>query len=566
MLDKFRIALGYTKNGASLFCQDCKNEDYSLGYTYKQGRLRAELWVKNEVRLSSAALIYDFVYQDNYKVFCNGYQSWSYTREYSKGEKLKGLKSISKYPPIKKFAYTSGEYHFVDYPEKAGEFHSITYGYIRNEDEYTLIGSLCERAGYTIIRYSFNQNSLRIEKDVEGKLLKAGDKITLFDLYYEKGDYNAVFDNYFKVMGVSKPKINRLCGYTSWYNYFGKITEEIILRDLEGLSKVAGKEAHIFQIDDGYQTAVGDWLSVDAVKFSRGMKFIADTIHGKGYLAGIWLAPFNCQKDSVIAREHPEWLIKDTAGKLIVSSIAWGGAYTLNFYIPEVRDYLKKVFGEVLNTWGYDMVKLDFLYSICMYPMYDKSRGEIMCEAMDFLRECVGDKYILGCGVPLGAAFGRVDFCRIGSDVHTAYRDPFYVKLLNREIISTRTAITNTIFRRHLNGRVFLNDPDVFILRNSKKEFPGMESPQLKYTPEQKELLALVNSIFGDVLFVSDNTGVYGEEQKQILLNAYKGYGYKVLSADSDSEDNCRILLKKDDTVYALEFNIRKGDYTLKEV
>ena len=95
MLDKFRIALGYTKNGASLFCQDCKNEDYSLGYTYKQGRLRAELWVKNEVRLSSAALIYDFVYQDNYKVFCNGYQSWSYTREYSKGEKLKGFKSIS---------------------------------------------------------------------------------------------------------------------------------------------------------------------------------------------------------------------------------------------------------------------------------------------------------------------------------------------------------------------------------------------------------------------------------------------------------------------------------------
>ena len=54
-----------------------------------------------------------------------------------------------------------------------------------------------------------------------------------------KGDYNAVFDNYFKVMGVSKPKINRLCGYTPWYNY-SKIRRNY--PDLEGLSKVAGKK------------------------------------------------------------------------------------------------------------------------------------------------------------------------------------------------------------------------------------------------------------------------------------------------------------------------------------
>ncbi|EKC48560.1 hypothetical protein OBE_15116, partial [human gut metagenome] len=39
-----------------------------------------------------------------------------------------------------------------------------------------------------------------------------------------------------------------------------------------------------------------------------------------------------------------------------------------------------------------------------------------MCEAMDFLRECVGEKMILGCGVPLMPAFGKVDYCRIGAD------------------------------------------------------------------------------------------------------------------------------------------------------
>ena len=28
-----------------------------------------------------------------------------------------------------------------------------------------------------------------------------------------------------------------------------------------------------------------------------------------------------------------------------------------------------------------------------------------MQEAMEFIRECVGDKLILGCGLPLGAGF-----------------------------------------------------------------------------------------------------------------------------------------------------------------
>ena len=41
--------------------------------------------------------------------------------------------------------------------------------------------------------------------------------------------------------------------------------------DLEALSKVDA-DIDIFQIDDGFQTATGDWLSVDPVKFPNGMK------------------------------------------------------------------------------------------------------------------------------------------------------------------------------------------------------------------------------------------------------------------------------------------------------
>jgi hypothetical protein len=41
-----------------------------------------------------------------------------------------------------------------------------------------------------------------------------------------------------------------------------------------------------------------------------------------------------------------------------------------------------------------------------------------MWEAMDLIRDMVGpEKLVLGCGVPLAAAFRKVDYCRIGSDV-----------------------------------------------------------------------------------------------------------------------------------------------------
>ena len=47
-----------------------------------------------------------------------------------------------------------------------------------------------------------------------------------------------------------------------------------------------------------------------------------------------------------------------------------------------------------------------------------KSRGEIMWDAMQLVRDLTGtDKLLLGCGVPLACAWRSADYCRIGSDV-----------------------------------------------------------------------------------------------------------------------------------------------------
>ena len=151
---------------------------------------------------------------------------------------------------------------------------------------------------------------------------------------------------------------------------------------------------------------------------------------------------------------------------------------------PEVRAYLKKVFARVLDEWGFDLVKLDFLYAAAPHGSASETRAGRMRRAMAFLRELCGDKLILGCGVPLMPAFGLVDYCRVGCDMTLDWDNNLVMRRTNRERPSTRLSIADTIFRRELSGRAFLSDPDVFFLRDDN----------IKLTEEQKQTLATVNA------------------------------------------------------------------------
>ncbi len=487
----------YSCGGREYTLTGSKSEFMDADISITDSEVRITLLPKTFVKLLSAKVRWSQDYVASTKFFANGYQSWSTSREYTKGDFQRGAATLPGVRAVGQLAGISGDINIAGNETKAGCFHSFTYAYIKNSDDILLIGSLSERSGFTIIRADMNSGTLSCEKDVEG--VATDIPYELYNVVIFNGVYNEVFDKYFSLWNIPEAKCDHLAGYTSWYNYFQNINEKQILRDLKAMDGVS-EDINIFQVDDGYETFVGDWLDLNPIKFPHGMKFIADNIHKRGYMAGIWLAPLNVQTKSRTAAEHPDWLIKAPNGKPDVSCLGWGGAYTLDMYIPEVREHIKHFFDVILNIWGYDMVKLDFLYSQCRWPRYNKSRGQLMCEAMEFLRECCGDKLILGCGVPLGAAFRYVDACRISCDVSKNYSGDFYTPLkLNVEVPSAQMAINNSLFRRHLNHRVFLNDPDVFFLRYTN----------VRFNIKQKLLLGAVNNICGDVLFVSDNMKEY---------------------------------------------------------
>lgn len=459
-------------------------------------------------RSSESELVLKISCSQRDKLFFNGYQTWTPSHE---------VTPISTFAPIKPFFRSAGrpwgttrygDAFFIDYSGRPGCFHGFTYMYIRSGDTYTLFGSTDETNGYTIFYFDSMMHELRVVKDA-GFTRKYDKEVHIVGF---EGTEDEVFDAWFEASGIKCRDAKPLAGYSSWYNRFEKITDQTITEDLEGCSKVL-RPGDLFQIDDGWQIAVGDWESNPA-KFPRGMKASVDDIHAKGYLAGLWLAPYSAQNDSSIVRNHPDWLLRRD-GRPWYAGCNWGGFFSLDIDHPEVQAYLKGVFDKIFNEWGFDLVKLDFLYSAAPWETVrgryiGESRGARMHRAMKYLREWCGDGLILGCGVPLGPAFGVVDYCRIGCDASLDWENTPLMQQVNREIVSTRNAIGDIYYRRQLDGRAFLNDPDVFFLRRNN----------IKMSEELKDMHARVCAQYGSLLLTSDNMGEYDEEQ----LASYEEY------------------------------------------
>jgi alpha-galactosidase len=506
--------LAYKKgkhNFSVCLTQGMETEDFTLvineALTNDGRHFSAVLTPKTEFTITDCFLLTDEMLTDDNPVFLNGYQTWTDSSEVTLNHSIPKLNPLAK-PLIGMY----GDYSF--YKSGRDRLQSWSYTYISdiNDGAVSLYGSLSEKSGYTVFEYSRKEKNLRVIKDCNGLTPTVGVPYVLFNVFAIHAEENIAFDSYFAVANIPKPRVAPCTGWTSWYNYYTKVTQEDVLENLAAFSS-RKLPINYFQIDDGFQKAVGDWLRINE-KFPQGMAYLADEIHKAGYKAGLWLAPIICEKKSKIYQEHPDWVLHKAG-----LNPGWSGIfYVLDFYNPEVRAYLREVFDTVLNKWNYDMVKLDFLYAASLIRRKDKTRGQIMCEFFEFLREISGDKIILGCGAPLGPAFGLFDYCRISSDVALMWEDKFLSAIHYRERVSTFNALTSTIGRHQLNGRAFYNDPDVFILRNSNN----------KLSDDQKYTLFMINSVLGGLVFTSDNINEYTGSQMELLESLFTAQNKKV--------------------------------------
>lgn len=294
-----------------------------------------------------------------------------------------------------------------------------------------------------------------------------------------------------------------LRGYTSWYMHYNSITESILKQNVEAFAHtVRSCDAHakVFQVDDGYQAHIGDWLTPSA-GFPGGVAQVASWAREKGLEAGIWCAPFIATEHSTLFKEHPEWLLRDTQGELVLcgNHPLWGGRFfALDTENPEFLAHLEKVLATFFQEWDFRFLKADFLYATARIPAGGLTRAQRSARAHEFLyATCVklGAK-LLSCGAPLASAYLRCDYSRIGADVGETWENTEFGSAPSREKVSTRGTLVNTLTRAALSGVAFGNDPDVCILRE--------ESQHL--TQAERALLAEINFTLGDLVFTSDNT------------------------------------------------------------
>ena len=516
-----------------------ENDDYKIEASDNNDETKFVIYPKKQITLLSAIIEIDHHYSKDECVYLNGYQSWTDTREFEINE---NVKSINKLPKA-----ILNNFHLKEYGDEIFKkyekhvLHGYTFSYIRNKKDSsaTLYGSLNEDNAYLIINHLIKKNKIRLESDINGRIIN--EPFTLFHFVTITGHYLGISKQYLRNFKVKYNKNIR--GYTSWYNHYQNINEDIILNDLKGIDSTS---YDLFQIDDGSETYVGDWLDIDKNKFPNGLKGIVEKIHSKGLKAGIWLAPLVCEKSSKLFNEHQDYLYKENDVP-VAAGCNWSGDYVLDIRKKEVIEYIKQVLHYYIDL-GFDFFKLDFLYASALINDPNYTRAEMMSYIMNILADELKDKLLLVCGVPLSSAFNKATYARIGPDISLNFDDKFYMRFMHRERISTKITLVNTIYRSIMNRICFYNDPDVYLLRDNN----------IKLNKKQKEAIVILNHLCGSVYMSSDDVLTYKEESLELLKRAQGLVNSDIISINKHKNviDIGYINNKK---VYTLRYLINKG-------
>lgn len=210
-----------------------------------------------------------------------------------------------------------------------------------------------------------------------------------------------------------------LWGWNSWYVHWQEVTPGDVIASADFLAStleqrpLAWLDPPVVVLDDGWQRAWGDW-QVNA-KFVDGLATVADTLHARGLKFGLWLAPLLVDPKAKLAREHPDWLVKDAS----YQQFPTGPRYRiLDITHPAVETHLRQVMHELMRA-GVDVFKIDFLFAGSFEGRRHQNITGMQAyhRALGLLREAVLDRTLLAVGAPPVATLEYVDAWRVGGDI-----------------------------------------------------------------------------------------------------------------------------------------------------
>ncbi len=329
-------------------------------------------------------------------------------------------------------------------------------------------------------KFYINADTIKVVMDLENRLLKAEDSIQLEEFSLMTGkDANKLTAAFASRINHFHPRLqsNIPAGWCSWYCFGPEVTAKNITDNLTYIKKNISQLKYI-QLDDGYQPHMGDWLETSN-SFGSNIQATLTEIKSAGFEPAIWVAPFICDSNSNIYKQHKDWLVKDSAGQPLQSNkVTFGGWRLAPWFVldgtnPAVQQHLTHVFKTMSTEWGCTYFKLDANYwgAIQGGVFFDKTATRTMAyrSGMKAVLKGAGKSFILGCNHPLWPSLGLINGSRSSNDI-------------NRDWNTFLTTGDENLLRSWQNGKLWWNDPDCVLLTGDLPENEFMYHASLLFS------------------------------------------------------------------------------------
>ncbi|MBN1442804.1 MAG: alpha-galactosidase, partial [Planctomycetes bacterium] len=215
--------------------------------------------------------------------------------------------------------------------------------------------------------------------------------------------------------------------WCSWYAHRMAMTEDLVLAN----AAAAARHFHplgmdVIQLDHGWQRGdiTGDWRPNE--RFPHGLAWLAEELRSRhGMALGAWISPTDVAETSETFREHPEWALKDEAGRPRVNwRWYWKpnpDCYELDASRPDAAEFIEETFSRLARE-GVSYFKIDFIapaageHFVQADPCVTRGWG-VLARAMEAVRRGAGERsWIRYCQTPPLLSVGLADSAYGGSD------------------------------------------------------------------------------------------------------------------------------------------------------
>ncbi|MBQ1954735.1 MAG: alpha-galactosidase [Clostridia bacterium] len=320
-------------------------------------------------------------------------------------------------------------------------------------------------------------------------------------------------------------------GYCTWYYYGSGLRPETVYENLEVFEKNKDRlDVKYFNLDNGWFKEWGDWTENE--KFACGMKKIADDILAKGYLPGIWLAPYGAFKGSKIHKEHPDWFVRRWDSDAPITNPESSSMMSMDMSHPEVKAFITETFRRLTHDWGYRHVKIDIITDTLMPGRYyDPGFNSLKNyrEGLRLMREAMTeDSVLLACTAPMGPSIGYADGMRTSGDIFHDWR-------------CLKGLFNQNLKRYYMNKTWFCTDPDCLIVRNSENEDEECIRPCIRTDAENRTFATIVMAT-GGAMIMSDKMPLLKEYQLELLGKMFPINTQAAIPLDLAQSENVGIL------------------------